>query len=224
MIAEPRPPGDVRRTVGGTICYQANSILSATGQYLDDISVRYFRGIHNSIPIMSRPRFHSLLFSFATDPQADFAVLLLSVCLLTYHPDMCERRTRSIDSTALYLATKSLFVHAQTASTITLNLVQAGILLSVYEYAHGKPEQAFITIGSCARMAYATGLKHPSYLALEATNNGHLQSDREEVNTWWGILISERCVLRSLPYINNPLLLVIFAVSSLFRTYRSMIY
>ncbi|KAL2869620.1 uncharacterized protein BJX67DRAFT_333816 [Aspergillus lucknowensis] len=188
-------------TIEDTLYAQAQRILGATGQYFDEISVHYFRTKHSFVPILSRRHFHNSLVSFATS-RADFAILLLSMCLFSYRPSP----DRSIDIGTLYLSVRSLFLHAQALCKSSLRLVQAGVLLAFYEYSNGKPEQALITIGGCVRMAHAAGLKYPSSLPKgSSTENDEQmgQIDDEQTNTWWVILIYERIFLCETPVVDQ---------------------
>lgn len=103
-----------------------------------------------------------------------------------------------MDDLSLYVATKSLMAQAQALRAPTTRLVQAGVLLAVYEYAHGHPEQAFVTIGSYARMAYAAQLRSVPALTRNARPQTDWTIEEEEINTWWGIRICER-------YVRGPL-------------------
>jgi hypothetical protein len=98
----------------------------------------------------------------------------------------------------IYVATKSLMAQAQALCTPTTSLVQAGVLLAVYEYAHGYPEQAFMTIGSYARMAYVAQLRSVPALTRNALPQTDWTIEEEEINTMWGIRICERYVLSAL--------------------------
>ncbi|KAL4900404.1 hypothetical protein BDW74DRAFT_182733 [Aspergillus multicolor] len=200
----PRPSlSETSSTVEATVCREVQRIISFTGQYLDEISVRYFQSIHWYLPIISRQRFHAHLLSFGTDPRADFSVLVLSMCMLTYDPDPDRQDGKHVDSSTLYLATKSLFSQAQTIGRPSLNLIQAGILLAVYEYARGERDLGFVSMGVSARLAYAAGLKQPT--SLPSMNND-VYPDEEDGSTWWGICMCERIALCDVNLINQPLL------------------
>lgn len=173
-------------------------MLETTGLYLDEISVRYFQGVHTFVPIISRRQFHTQLLSFGANLQADFALLVLCVALLVSSTDSFDvlgpQGPNRIEDSTLYIATKSLMAQAQALCAPTTRLVQAGVLLSVYEYAHGYPEQAFVTIGSSARMAYAAQLRSTPASARNAPSQIDWTIEEEEINTWWGIRICERYV------------------------------
>ncbi|KAL2837353.1 hypothetical protein BJY01DRAFT_221080 [Aspergillus pseudoustus] len=194
--------GATSSSLESTLSLHAQQIISTTGsQYFDEISVRYFQTVHPYIPIISRERFHTSLITFGATQQADFAILLLSMCLLTSRPSL------DTDTTALYLSSRSLFLQAQTLCQPSLRLVQAGVLFAVFEYAQRSPEQALITVGGCVRMAHTAGLQGPSYLPVPkpAQGGGEVENSNEHTNTWWAIMIYERLFLCEQAVIDQPL-------------------
>ncbi|KAL4802429.1 hypothetical protein BDV18DRAFT_146724 [Aspergillus unguis] len=187
------------------LSHEAKRIIGATGQFLDEISVRYFQGFHTYLPVMSRQRFHDMLLSFSSDSHADFSILLLSMCLVTYCPRP-RQETKPLDMTALFLATKSLFSQAQALGRPSLTLIQAGFILAVFEYARGEPEHAFISIGAVGRMAYAANIKHPCSLPSRVSTDGEINAlEEEHGNTWWGILLAERVFMCELDVLKQPI-------------------
>jgi hypothetical protein len=172
---------------------------------VDDISARYFQHFHRHLPIISRTRFYNNLTTLGVAPAADFSVLLLTLCLITYAPALgypSEHGTiRSVEQQSLYLTARSLFCQVQVSCSSSVPLIQAGLLLAVYEYTHGRPDDAFVTIAGSARMAYAARIHdldgHQKQMAHTARDNADtylLLQAEEEANTWWGIVIFERYV------------------------------
>lgn len=174
-------------SIESTLYFQILRIIRTTDLDVDDFSARYFRGIHTFIPVLSRPRFQEQLAQGSVPPVA-FSVLLLCMCLITYHPDFSQH-PRPIDQDTLYLTTKSIVTQVQTSFPPSLPLVQAGVILAAYEYANGKIHNALSSIGNCARMGYTIGL-HLARPVEAAESIPPLQT--EESNTWWGIIICER--------------------------------
>lgn len=84
-----------------------------TGQFVDDISARYFQGFHRHLPIISRPRFYNSLVTLGETPAADISLLLLALCLITHAPALGYQHARgvsgSIEQQSLYLAARALF-------------------------------------------------------------------------------------------------------------------
>ena len=116
-----------------------------------------------------------------------------------------------------------LFAHAQSFTPATVTLAQAGLLIAAYEYAKGLTDAAYVSIGTCARMAYVVGM-NPDALpvagpATSKTASGHW--DAEQLNLFWGMLLCEKYVSitsLSLNY-NNTNLYVSGSGSSPARAY-----
>ena len=70
---------------------------------------------------------------------------------------------------------------AQALSASTTRLVQAGVLLAVSEYAHGHPQQAFMTIGSYTRMAYTAQLRSSPALTRNTPPQINRTIEEEEI-------------------------------------------
>jgi hypothetical protein len=184
---------------------EIHSIIRGTRQFVDDISARYFHGFHPHLPIISRTRFYDNLIALGAAPAADFSILLLTTCLITYAPALGYRSERVADPSAeqrfLYLTARSLFTQVQVSSSPSVPLIQAGLLLAVYEYMHGRPDDAFVTIAVSTRMAYAARIHGLERQQAHLTHNsGHIGENHfvlqaeEAANTWWGIVIYERYV------------------------------
>jgi len=181
------------------------SIIRATRQFVDDISARYFQGFHRHLPVISRTRFYNNLITSGAAPSAEFSVLLLTICLITHAPALGYQAgdgvTPSVEQQTLYLTARSLFAQVQVARSASLPLIQAGLLLAVYEYTQGRPDDAVVTIAGSARMAYAARIHahdrdqpQMAHTAGHIANTDLLLRSEEAANTWWGIVICERYV------------------------------
>lgn len=156
---------------------QVLRIIRSSGQEVDDLVFRYFRGVHTSIPIVSYYRFFNTLHE-CQPPSASFSVLLLSMCLATHHPMLIQNATM-IKTESLYSATKAFYAQAQASLPLSLSIIQAGVIIALFEFSSDRVHEAFASIGNCARLGYTARL----HLA---------QAGEEEANTWWGIIICER--------------------------------
>ena len=166
---------------GDSLHLQVRRIIHATGRFLDDVIVQYFQGINCLLPIISPRQFYRHIVHSHGPPTADFSILLLSICLITYCSVPEQQASQHVDRGALYLTTKQLFAQVHgTASAPTIHLIRAGVFLAVYEYAHDKPGTGLVTMAGCARMAYAARIHQCA------------SDDREAANTWWAIVILER--------------------------------
>jgi hypothetical protein len=168
---------------------QVYHIIQADDHYIEDVVTRYFNGVHTWIPIISRKRFIDRFQPPNIIPTADFSILLLVMRLLAQFPspDPDIDQEREI----LYLATKTLFTQVQPFVPTSLALVQAGILLSRYEQAHGMIDAAYITCGTASRMAFSLGLHNAGCSeALQGSNDW--LDEEQALSTWWGLVICDR--------------------------------
>lgn len=179
---------------------QVYRVIQATGVFIDDISSRFFQGFHRWVPIVSRVRFQDELFNGHSPPRADFSILLLSMCLITYR--LSEQSGSAFGLDSLYLLTKMLYAHVQGLIPASTCLIQAGLVISVFEYLHGSGKGAFMSIGLCARMAYATGIYHISSSPPILDHEAWLKAE-EARNVWWAIVIFERSVTVMLSLCGN---------------------
>ncbi|GAM41448.1 hypothetical protein TCE0_042r14577 [Talaromyces pinophilus] len=143
--------------------------------------------------MMSRSRINRYLDDHGAPPPPGFSILLLSMCLMTYHPDLVPPSANSLDQETLYVTTKTLFGLVQASFPPSLHLIQATMIMATYEYANGKTNDAFASIGLCARMGYAAHIDnaHPSQ-KMEAEE---YSENEAKANTWWNILMCERTFL-----------------------------
>ncbi|KAL6791000.1 hypothetical protein J3E68DRAFT_438769 [Trichoderma sp. SZMC 28012] len=160
------------------------TVPSRVIEYLEDVALfkglaaEFFATVHQWMPIISRIRLHSLLTNQPLHQQEpDAILLLLSIKLVLSVPDQNESVSE------IYSTTKQFFLMAEMAGCLTLQLVQAGIMISLYELGHGIYPAAFSTIATCAR--YGTALGIDDLTATDLTNAG----GEEKLRVWWGILI-----------------------------------
>ncbi|KAF7588897.1 hypothetical protein BBP40_005047 [Aspergillus hancockii] len=163
-----------------TLCLQARRIIQMTNQFVDDISVRYFQGLHRCIPIISRERFHDCLIHVGASPPASFSVLLLSICFVTYQPEILPQSPRPISCQSLYFTVRMLFIQIQAFFRSLVHLFQVGVLFALYENALGKPDGVFLYITSCARMGYAARLHNERPTACRSFEE---EEEEEAANT-----------------------------------------
>ena len=171
----------------------ADHILHLLGD-LDDVRAtasNFFQHIHSWMPFISKKRFHDLYLPSPFQSRSDIVLILLSLKLITTLPPTCPRNPR----TPLYHAVKHFHLQDQDSSTFSLPVLQAGVLLALYEIGHGIYPAAFLSVGACARYGHA----------LDINSSGSFQARRvltlveveERRKTWWAIVILDRSVPNS---------------------------
>ncbi|KAL7919026.1 hypothetical protein ACQKWADRAFT_302425 [Trichoderma austrokoningii] len=153
-------------------------------EYLEDIALLkilvagYFKSVHHWIPVISRIRLHNLVSNPRLyEQEPDSVLLLLSIKLIASTPD------QSKSTSEVYTIAKQFFFMVEAAGCLTLQMVQAGIMIALYELGHGIYPAVFSTIATCAR--YGTALGIDDLKAADLTSAG----GEEKVRVWWGVLI-----------------------------------
>lgn len=93
----------------------------------------------------------------------------------------------------LYHTTKGFHSILLSTGRSSIEVIQAGLLIAVYEYCQALHDTVYQTLGSCARMGYTLGF-HKSLspdILSDAQSNSVAERQRQ---VWWGIIIIERYV------------------------------
>ncbi|KXJ91363.1 hypothetical protein Micbo1qcDRAFT_204613 [Microdochium bolleyi] len=169
----PEAPDDIRNYIGDIVSNR--SLASA-----------YFAGTHTWLPMVSARR---LTAALQTGPlQFDVALLLLAMKLAT---------TRLADGTNaadhyFYAACKRYTNSLPAIPYLSLSLLQALVLVAVYEYGHGIFPAAWMTIGQCVQCMEILGLALSKGSDEAAIQPGEWSAAQERHRTWWAVFILER--------------------------------
>lgn len=148
----------------------------------------YFTTTHEWLPIVSMERMHQDLCLPLSNTSPDLALLYLCMRLVG------ERLPQALQNpqTSFYLSVKEYHSVVESAGLLSVNLVQAGILLAVYEFGHAIFPAAYITIGRCAKVGQAMGIHHGAS-PLQMLGSPSSWSEMEERNrVWWAVLLLDR--------------------------------
>lgn len=153
------------------------------------IAARYFEDIHTWMPIVSKYRFYNHLMNPLLEHRSDLTILLFCMRLISWsaveHADGDKPRTRA------YLAAKRLLVDAESAGILTLQILQAILLVTIYEIGHGIYPAAYITIGTCARYGTALGIDRQKLSDSGSPSLTEVEQE-ERRRVWWAIVILDR--------------------------------
>jgi hypothetical protein len=171
------------------ITAQLISMLGDSGDLkkLRGIAAKYFRTIHLWYPIVSEDSFYNQLPKTFVSLRADFSLLILSLALITSIPS--DYRTLP----PLYTIVKSLIAITEAANIHTLEVVQARLLVSLFEVGHGLDTAAYISLGATVRAAVCLGLNE-TVLNEEEPPTSILSSSEQGARVWWAIVMLDRYV------------------------------
>lgn len=161
-----------------------SSLLGDAGDTLN-LALYFFDTIHVWLPIISKKRFFELdnhQPSLRPDLQFLLICMKLVTSVLPEHP--------SSPRTSLYYMAKQLHLEMEMAGILSIQVLQAGILISMYELGHAIYPSAFLSIGACARYAYALGMNKGAMSALSQPFTWVEWEERRRL--WWAIVILDR--------------------------------
>lgn len=117
-----------------------------------EVIQKYFDTMHNYIPIISRVKIDKQVQEAETlNSKGAFMVLIMAIILFTEHPT--AHSNDALGLSELYQVCKYHFSLFLSLKDPSIELIQAGLCITLYEYAHCITERAYITVGACARMA-----------------------------------------------------------------------
>ena len=149
---------------------------------------KFFEHIHSWMPFVSKKRFYELYLRPSFQSRPDVFLLLLSLKLITTLPPTNPRNPR----TSLYHAVKHFYLEVEGSSTLSLPILQAGVLIALYETGHAIYPAAFLSVGGCARYAHTLGINVSRTLSTKRVLT--LVEAEERRRVWWAIVILDRCV------------------------------
>jgi hypothetical protein len=172
--------------VEAIICRDAREILGE----LEDVTAitgTYFDTLSHRMPFIWMDRFKGRLQSIHTNPHADFSLLCLCIRLVVQYPPKHGQNVQS----SVYALAKSHISLLEASGFLSLEFVQARLLLSLFEMGHGLYPAASISTGACARTARALGLNKKRF-SNTFSNDFARQRAEEEKRVWWEIVNLDR--------------------------------
>ncbi|KAK9366994.1 hypothetical protein V1509DRAFT_201313 [Lipomyces kononenkoae] len=192
-----RSPSSTDRTsLDNMLEQRIHRLLLHSSLSVDVITERYFRSVHKYLPVVSPYLLDAATSQFKrATPRADFSLLLLCMGLLVVRPSVATTQVdESTSIELLYRTVKTIFGHVQAVICASTSLVQAALLICAYEYVSGQ-DAAYITIGTCARMAHTLGINCDPTQRLGLLNDVSSLRLLEQWNVWWAVVILERLIL-----------------------------
>lgn len=155
------------------------------------MKTRYFESVHTWMPTVSKIRLNRLIQRAERPIKADITLLLLCMKLVQEVPG-----GQRAESSELYVTAKRFNSELELKGLLTLRMVQAGLLLSVYELGHGIFPAAFTTISHCARQGVSLGLHNKSATQFLGGPRSWVEWE-ERQRVWWMVMILDRLASQS---------------------------
>ena len=143
--------------------YQDVLDLLGNGLAVQGIIFNYFATTHKWMPIVAKQRLIRKMANPVWEAGSELALLFLCMKLITSRPQ------DNIESTQnpLYLSAKRFLALMEASGTISLIVLQAGLLIVWYEYGQAIYPAALLTSGWCLRYGNLLGISgHESAINL----------------------------------------------------------
>jgi hypothetical protein len=156
------------------------------------IAYKFFDSIHWWMPVISKKGFFAHLLNPLSQRRSELSLLI--ICMqLCCEPDLSSA-TGMVDAKTLYQNAKRLHFEMEASGVFSLRVLQAGILIALYELGQAIYPAAYLTVGACARYATAIGVDQ---LRDDDTSDGYgisrtLCEVEERRRAWWIILFLDR--------------------------------
>nr|POE69106.1 putative transcriptional regulatory protein [Quercus suber] len=165
-------------------------VLSALGTSaeLREMTEEYFLSVHSYFPIISMIRLYQNLSNPHRESGADVALLFMAMKLTsTEVPEGQHPQTRT------YHDVKSLLSHVEAQHGFSLPLIQALLLIGVYEIGHAIHPASYLTVGHAARLGHAMGL-HERDAPQMLPRATRWTEEEERRRVWWAVVVLDRFV------------------------------
>ncbi|OJK04245.1 hypothetical protein ASPACDRAFT_1864064 [Aspergillus aculeatus ATCC 16872] len=157
-----------------------------------DIFVTYIQAIHPWFPIIAQTSKDQLPSSW-NEASLDYTLLALCITLLCTSPPPEEGGGTRSGFQSTYLHVKSWIAVIEGLGITSLKIVQARVLVTLFEVAHGFYPAAYISIGTTVRAADATK-DHAHSSPLSSSSSSDESGNEEAIVIGWAIRILDRYI------------------------------
>jgi hypothetical protein len=165
-------------------------VLDAIG---DDVQIRttigaHFFSVFPWMAVVSRKKLYQEIAapSFALD--SDVALLVLCMKLVNERHLIVLEGPRN----SLYELTKDFYSTVESSGVGSIRLIQAGILIMLYEIGHGISPEAYISVGRTGRLGQAVGLHDTAGVPQLAMEPETWDDMEERRRVWWAVYVLDR--------------------------------
>jgi hypothetical protein len=188
-----RIPSPLRTDFDLNVSMRAFAVLDAVQAQYARFMGLFFNSTHSWLTIVRKQRFIKRVAASKQKAEAEVAILLLTMRLIAEPFDFAKTRGDA-SRDALYQAAKQLHAIIQTSKGPSLELIQAGILIALFEHNAALDDAAYETLANCADMSQCIGMGITQDSRKSRT--GHVSAFEEERRrTYWGIVVLERYVI-----------------------------
>jgi len=157
-------------------------------QGVEHVVASYFSGINTWFTIIERASFDASLEEMWKKPSAETAALVLCMRLIVRAP---TPNSVAGMGDSLYLSAKTMLNLVQTKVALSMPMLQAELLVGMYEFSHSMPQQAYMTIGRCFQITKAFGWHYEPFWSEERQQLAPRELKLCSI-LWWAVVYIDR--------------------------------
>ncbi|KAL7940805.1 hypothetical protein V8C42DRAFT_336403 [Trichoderma barbatum] len=143
----------------------------------------FFETIHVWMPIVSKQQFQEHLLQGLSFRRAELFLLVLAMKL-------CSSRV-TVAKSMLYRTVKQFYFDVESSGRLSIQTLQAAVLIAIYELGHGIYPAAIISVANCARIGALLGIDKSLNTWGLISGVPWIQLE-ERRRIWWAIIILDR--------------------------------
>jgi hypothetical protein len=144
----------------------------------------YFNGVNTWFNIIERASFERDLEARWDNLPAETSAMALCMALVARPPN--QKSSKGMGDT-VYPTTKAILGLVQSKLPMSVHMLQAELLVAMYEFSHAMPQQAYMSLGHCLQMTKAFGWHNVAFWSpdRQASKTGELKLNSI---LWWAIV------------------------------------
>lgn len=124
----------------------------------------YFDGVNTWFTVVERAAFERELETHWENLRAETSAVALCMALIARPPN--QKSSKGMGDT-VYPSTKAILSLVQSRVPISTKMLQAELLIAMYEFSHSMPQQAYLSLGRCIQMTKAMGWHGATFWSAE---------------------------------------------------------
>lgn len=92
----------------------------------------------------------------------------------------------------LYRLVKACYNYVETLNILSIKVLQAGLLIALYEISNAIYPAAYLMVGHCARLGHAMGIHQMNDAPQLLSQPSTWVELEERRRTWWAVMILDR--------------------------------
>ncbi|KAK3393696.1 hypothetical protein B0H63DRAFT_516866 [Podospora didyma] len=173
-----------------SFAYRCLSDILGNRQGVEYVASLYFGGVNTWFTIIERTTFDRQLEDMWANPSAEICALVLCMRLVTRAPNA---NPVSGMGDSFYLSVKTMLNLVQSKVALSIPLLQAELLVAMYEFAHSMPQQAYMTVGRCFQMSRAFNWHYKPFWSQE--RQSMVPADLKLCSILWWAIVYVDCLV-----------------------------